>query len=571
MEVALGLGLTPSSYGLFKKLRYHDVGPVPFFQKVLDARAVARAAPGARGRAVAAPVLRAALAAAPAGADAAGARRRDRGRRAASRPEYDALWERARGVLRDVRAPRRARTWTGSTCRCPHRRYDAAEARRDGALDGFAVSRHEDYRGLRLGWIVDVFADAGDHDGQGRAPRRACSTASARAGVARAQAFSMNAALAADLRRRGFSRGASPMQFCVQTARRVRRRARRPRALARRLRRQRHGPMSARPPAVLVGIDTEADDQWSAAGRREHGRAQRGAPARAAGPVRRVRRAADLPRHLGDGHAAGERGRPARPRPGRAAARSAPTSTRGARRPSGPRTSPRHTYPHNLPPDLLDRQLTRAHRRDRDRSWACGPRPTARAATASTGGTLPILERLGYTVDTSVDPLFNERRKGGMIVRGRAARALPPGLRRTCGGRAPRRSSRSRSRPPPLPRLPKALEARLRAPAGRSPGAARSKRLGLRAVWLRPSYTPLRGHARLRLAPRPRAGVPCFNIIFHSSELLPGGSPYTPGRGERRPLPRRPAARCSSTSTGRWARVGRTYAEFARGSGTRAA
>jgi hypothetical protein len=42
VEVALGLGLTPSSYGLFRKLRYHDVGPVPFFQKVLDARAVAR-------------------------------------------------------------------------------------------------------------------------------------------------------------------------------------------------------------------------------------------------------------------------------------------------------------------------------------------------------------------------------------------------------------------------------------------------------------------------------------------------------------------------------------------------
>ena len=41
VEVALGLGLTPSSYGLFKKLRYHDVGPVPFFQKVMDARAVA--------------------------------------------------------------------------------------------------------------------------------------------------------------------------------------------------------------------------------------------------------------------------------------------------------------------------------------------------------------------------------------------------------------------------------------------------------------------------------------------------------------------------------------------------
>ena len=29
--------------------------------------------------------------------------------------------------------------------------------------------------------------------------------------------------------------------------------------------------MSARPPAVLVGIDTEADDQWSARGRQEMG------------------------------------------------------------------------------------------------------------------------------------------------------------------------------------------------------------------------------------------------------------------------------------------------------------
>src|SRR5438876_4790834 len=62
VEVALGLGLTPSSYGLFKKLRYHDVGPVPFFQKVLDPRAVARRRLGPVMGPVAAPVLRAALA-----------------------------------------------------------------------------------------------------------------------------------------------------------------------------------------------------------------------------------------------------------------------------------------------------------------------------------------------------------------------------------------------------------------------------------------------------------------------------------------------------------------------------
>ena len=42
------------------------------------------------------------------------------------------------------------------------------------------------------------------------------------------------------------------------------------------------------------------------------------------------------------------------------------------------------------------------------------------------GRTLPILERLGYTVDTSVDPLFNERRKGGPAFAGAPLDALPP-------------------------------------------------------------------------------------------------------------------------------------------------
>src|SRR5262245_41538959 len=59
--MALGLELTPSSYGLFKKLRYQDVGPVPFFRKVLDARAVARQRLGPALGAVAAPVLAAGL------------------------------------------------------------------------------------------------------------------------------------------------------------------------------------------------------------------------------------------------------------------------------------------------------------------------------------------------------------------------------------------------------------------------------------------------------------------------------------------------------------------------------
>jgi GNAT superfamily N-acetyltransferase len=214
VEVALGLGLTPSSYGLFKKLRYHDVGPVPLFQKVLDARAVARRRLGPVAGPVAAPVLRAALA-------VVHPERTRHARGVVTAPaagfteEYDALWEKARGsYAMCVRRDRAYLDW--KYARCPHRKYDVMEARREGRLDGFAVSRHEDHRGLRLGWVIDVFADASDHDVKD-ALLGAVLDDFRRAGVARAQAFSMNAALASDLRHRGFARGPSPMQFCVRT------------------------------------------------------------------------------------------------------------------------------------------------------------------------------------------------------------------------------------------------------------------------------------------------------------------------------------------------------------------
>jgi hypothetical protein len=99
--------------------------------------------------------------------------------------------------------------------RCPHRRYALREARREGELLGFAVSRDEDYRGLRLGWIVDVFAPADDHDTKD-ALVGAVLRSFREAGVARAQAFSLNAALQEDLVRRGFAPASSPMQFCVR-------------------------------------------------------------------------------------------------------------------------------------------------------------------------------------------------------------------------------------------------------------------------------------------------------------------------------------------------------------------
>jgi GNAT superfamily N-acetyltransferase len=214
VEVALGLGLTPSSHGLFKKLRYHDLGPVPFFQKVLDPRAVAERRLGPVLGGLAAPVLGTALA----------LRHPSRAlphddvsvRPCASfSADFDRLWERARGSYRMcVRRDAAYLDWKYR--RCPHKQYDVRAAFRGDTLAGYAVSRHEDYRGLRLGWIIDVFADSGDHAAKHALLGAVLDEFQAR-GVARAQAFSLGAPLADDLRRRGFRETASPMQFCVRS------------------------------------------------------------------------------------------------------------------------------------------------------------------------------------------------------------------------------------------------------------------------------------------------------------------------------------------------------------------
>jgi GNAT superfamily N-acetyltransferase len=213
VDVALGLGLTPSSYGLFRKLRYRDVGPVPFFQRILDAGAVAQRRLGPAAGAVAGPLLGLALRL---------ARRSRRGDGAgvevrpitAFTPEYDTLWERARGSYSMcVRRDAAYLQWKYRDC--PHREYQLWEARHGGELTGYAVSREVDHRGIRLGWLLDAFTRA--DDGASRdALLEAVSGRFRREGVARAQAFAMSRPLGDALRRHGFRPGRSPMQFCVR-------------------------------------------------------------------------------------------------------------------------------------------------------------------------------------------------------------------------------------------------------------------------------------------------------------------------------------------------------------------
>jgi hypothetical protein len=213
----------------------------------------------------------------------------------------------------------------------------------------------------------------------------------------------------------------------------------------------------------------------------------------------------------------------------------------------------------NLPDELLERQL-RELTETLERAFGARPTTYRAGRNGLDGRTLRILEGLGYTVDTSVDPLFNERRKGGPAFAGAPLHPYRPDYADV------RRPGGSRILEVPIsaattPAMPKALE-RLYAALPPIPWRGALKRLGLRPVWLRPSYTTVAD--MLAFASRMKeGGAPCFNVIFHSSEVLPGGSPYTPDAAS---VGRFEAAlrRLLEHLTSRLGAVGRTYAEFAR-------
>ena len=270
----------------------------------------------------------------------------------------------------------------------------------------------------------------------------------------------------------------------------------------------------------LVGVDTEADDQWSLEGRRRLS----------------VQNAACLPRFqaLCDRYGV---------RPSylvtyeMATRREASEVLAGLGREGRceigahlhPWSSPpcreedlAGTYPSQLPDELLSRQiveLTAAIEAN------LGTRPVSYRAGRHgfDGRALGHLETLGYAVDTSVDPLFNEVRLGGPRFPGAPVAPYHPDRRDICRpGDSPVLEVPISSGT--LPRLPKWLEGLY---AALPPRRARPalKRLGLRPVWLRPSYSPVADATALADALVAR-GVPTLNLLFHSSELLPGGSPY---------------------------------------------
>jgi hypothetical protein len=135
------------------------------------------------------------------------------------------------------------------------------------------------------------------------------------------------------------------------------------------------------------------------------------------------------------------------------------------------------------------------------------------------------LERLGYQVESSVAPLFSEAHKGGPAF---VEAPLTPYFLSYDSAVRPGTSDVleipvSAALDRPLPRILRHAYARL-------PRPYTSKRvlraLGLlRVRWLRPSYSSLDD---MRSLARDLASwqEPVLNLLFHSSEAIVGGSPY---------------------------------------------
>jgi hypothetical protein len=281
--------------------------------------------------------------------------------------------------------------------------------------------------------------------------------------------------------------------------------------------------------ALLVGIDTESDNQWDAAARRSptfvitrglgrlhdfFARHEVRPTYVVTYPVARDGASADV---LGAILARGD-------------------AEIGAHHhawetpPFDPADADSHLYALSLPPDRFEAQLDALTGAI---TAAVGRKPISyRSGRFGFSAThVSSLERAGYQVDSSVAPLFYEAHKGGPDFVG--APLAPYFLSYD----DPTEAGTSG-----LLEVPVSCALSRRVPAwverayGRAPWPYTTKRL-LRLAkvaevrWLRPSYASADGMIALARDLVSR-GAPVLNLIFHSSEAVAGGSPYNRTEGD---------------------------------------
>ena len=282
-------------------------------------------------------------------------------------------------------------------------------------------------------------------------------------------------------------------------------------------------------PALLVGIDTESDNQWDSEARarptfenlyalpRLHDLfARHGVKPTyvITYPVARDRRSADVLAALrargdceiGAHHHAWE---------------TPPCSADDARR---------HPYALSLPLEQFDAQLQSLTAAIAD---AVGARPVSYRSGrfGFSAAHVSSLEQQGYTVESSVAPLFYEAHKAGPDFVDAPLRPYFLSYDDAC-----RPGSSGLLELPVSAALNRHVPRIMERWYGRAPRPYTTKRV-LRLLrvahvrWLRPSYSSAEDMITLgrQLVAR---GTPILNLLFHSSEAIVGGSPYNRTEGE---------------------------------------
>lgn len=190
----------------------------------------------------------------------------------------------------------------------------------------------------------------------------------------------------------------------------------------------------------------------------------------------------------------------------------------------------RHSYASTLPREQFERQL--AALTDAI-TTAIGVRPISYRSGrfGFSADHVAALERMGYVVESSVAPLFYEAHKGGPDF---VEAPLAPYF--LAYDSATRPGSSNLLEVPVSAALNRRLPKALQYAYARAPRPYTTKRI-LRALrvmrvrWLRPSYSSLEDMMALArdLAARRE---PVLNLLFHSSEAIVGGSPYNTTQAE---------------------------------------
>ena len=207
---SLGLGLSESSFRLFQKLRWPNVGPVPCFVKPLTRRAVRRPEwPPVVNRLVSAltlPLVKIVARNRPLRAEVRMLQRFD--------DSFTELWDSVAPKF-DLAVRRDAPYLNWKYTTAPHVRYSIAALRREDRNVGYAVYRHVYEPRGRVTLLVDILTDPEDEEGfstlLGWVDREA-----RRADSDKIRTFAMHAAFRRVLKKSGYFQVKSTMEFVVK-------------------------------------------------------------------------------------------------------------------------------------------------------------------------------------------------------------------------------------------------------------------------------------------------------------------------------------------------------------------